>query len=267
MNPKRLAIFNAVSLAVHIAAAYISQTRLINGRTVGEVSDKFPSLFTPAGVTFSIWALIYLALAAFCIYHLVRAFKNSPDDQANRDLQKIGYSFVINNLATTGWLFAWTSEQLLLSVILILIQLLTLMVIHHRLHIHDASRKIRSKFFTQFPLSIYIGWISIATIANISSYLTSINWTGWGVSAINWAITMIGIAVLLSMWIINRRKNVLFGLVVIWALYGIILKRQSINESDFEPIIMVAWGGIAIISAAVLFGLVRNLRITARSPH
>ena len=129
-----------------------------------------------------------------------------------------------------------------------------------RLNIHDASRKFESKLFTQFPLSIYLGWISIATIANISTWLTASGWNGWNVSEINWTITMIAIAVLLTIGVINRRKNVFFGLVIIWALYGILTKRTDVDALAYEPIIMVSWIGMALITLACIFGLIRNLR-------
>ncbi len=133
-------------------------------------------------------------------------------------------------------------------------------MMHWRLNIHDASRSFQSKLFTQFPLSIYLGWITIATIANISTWLTASGWSGWGVSTINWTITMIAIAVLLTIGVINRRKNVFFGLVIIWALYGILTKRTDVDAQAYEPIIMISWIGMAIIALACIFGLIRNLR-------
>ena len=261
---RNLSIFNAVSLLIHISIAYLTQTRIFDNSTIGEISNKYPSLFIPANITFLIWSAIYAGLIAFCIYHLRMAHKAVADHPANADAGKIGWLFIINNLATAAWLIAWVKEQLLLSVLLIAVQMITLIIIHIRLKIHDAHASLASKTFTQFPLSIYLGWISIATIANLSSYLSAIHWSGWGVSDINWTITMVLVTVLVTVGIINRRRNVFFGLTVIWGLYGILLKRSAIDAEAYQPIIMVIWGSMAIISVSCLFGLARNLRKTIR---
>lgn len=261
MSAKKLSIINLIGLLIHIALSYGTQLKLVNPQEVGEVSDKYPSLFTPAGFTFAIWGLIYLSLLTFCIYHIVRAYKEDDNHPANRDTRKIGYIFLVNNLVTAAWLLAWTHEYLLLSVILIFTQLITLLIIHRRLSIHDASRAMPSKFFTQFPLSIYFGWITIATIANTSTFLHSIRWSGWGVSDINWTITLIATAVMVTVWVINRRRNTIYGLVVLWALYGIVTNLKERDAINFEPIIWVAMGGMAIVALAVLFSILRNLRI------
>lgn len=256
-----LAIVNAIVLVLHIATAYLTQTSLLTKKDVSQVSDKFPTYFTPAGITFAIWGIIYTALLAFVIYHLVKALRSPASDHANEELEIIGWNFAINNIATIAWLFAWTSEQLGLAMVLILVQLICLIIIHTRLRIHNAHKSIANKVFTQFPLSIYFAWISIASIANISIYLTSIGWNGWGVSPVSWSITMIAIAVMLAVWVINRRRNVFFGLVVIWALYGISTRGQQVGSVEYEPIIMVASVGMGIVAIACMFGLIRNLRI------
>ncbi len=257
---QKLAVFNAVAFFIHLLLSWLTQLKLINTKNVGEVSDQYPSLFTPSGETFIIWSIIYISLAAFCIYHLIKVYKKHISHPANTDINKLGSLFIINNIATAAWLIIWVNEYVTASVILIVIQLTTLIMMHLRLNIHDASRKFESKIFTQFPLSIYLGWISIATIANISTWLVSIGWSGWGVSPINWTITMIAVAVLLTIGVINRRKNVFFGLVVIWALYGILTKRTAVDAQAYEPIIVVSWIGMAIIALACIFGLLRNLR-------
>ena len=257
---QKLAVFNAIAFFIHLLLSWLTQFKLINTKNVGEISDQYLSLFTPSGKTFAIWSIIYISLIAFCIYHLIKAFKNDISHPANTDINKLSTLFIINNIATAAWLIVWVNEYMAVSVILILIQLTTLIMMNLRLNIHDASRKFESKLFTQFPLSIYLGWISIATIANISTWLTASGWNGWNVSEINWTITMIAIAVLLTIGVINRRKNVFFGLVIIWALYGILTKRTDVDALAYEPIIMVSWIGMALITLACIFGLIRNLR-------
>lgn len=263
---RHLAIYNLLAFLFHLLIIFLIQFKIINQQSVGEVSDKYPSLFTPAGITFSIWLLIYVGLGAFTVYHLLMAYRQPEIHGANIDLQKAGYLFITNNLATTTWLIAWVNEWLLVSVILIIVQLITLILLHNRLCIHDATRHMMSKICTQFPISIYFAWITIATIANISTYLTSIDWSGWGISEINWTITMIGVALIISSWVMNRRLNVFYGLVIIWALYGIILKRQEAGGDQFEMIIYTSYGAIVIIAFHMLIAFIRNMRKDT-APH
>lgn len=256
----RLAILNLCFLLLHIGLAMLAQFRMISNEDVAGISDQYPALFTPSGTTFLIWWIIYPALLVFTLYHLSMAFARDEQDPANRDLKRIGTLFMINNAAAAAWLAAWVTHSLSLSLGLILVQLVCLAAIVRRLNIHDARRTWRSKVFTQFPLSIYTGWITIATVANLFVWFRYIGWSGWGVSEINWTITGIALLILFTVQAINRRKNVFYGLVILWALYGIIQKRTVADPEGSAPIIMIAWIAIAIIAIACLFGLIRNLR-------
>lgn len=171
---KALAILNAVFFLVHLVPSQLTQLKLLSGQTIGEVSDKYPTLFAPAGITFSIWGLIYLALIVFCMYHLIKAFNADARHEANLEVQRLGYLFILNNLATGAWTIAWVHELLGLSVVLMLVQLLTLLAMQLRLGIFDPARSVASRWFTQVPLSLYFGWICIATIANVSAMLVGI---------------------------------------------------------------------------------------------
>lgn len=258
MKTRKLAILNILALGFQIIMSFLVQNKKISSLGVGEVSAKYDSLFAPAGLTFAIWGVIYTSLIVFCIYHLYRAFKSDKADQANSDTISIGWLFIINNLATGLWLFAWVNEALLLSVVLILIQLVTLIMISIQAHISNPDRPIMSKIFTHFPLSIYFGWITIAVIANISAYLVSISWNGFGITENYWVIIMIGSATLIALFIILVRRNFFFGLVVLWAMYGIILKRKAIDEIQHESIIHAAWAAFIIVLLALIIRLVKR---------
>jgi len=172
-----------------------------------------------------------------------------------------------NNLVTAGWLLAWTHEQIGFSTVLILVQLVTLIVINMRLGIYQPQRSAAHKIFTAFPFSIYFGWISIATIANITIYLVSLGWQGSGISEITRTQIMIIVAGAISLLVITSRKNIWYGLVVIWALYGIINKRSSIDAFAYAPIINVAWGAIGVLGAACLWQLVKNIASSRSVTH
>mgnify|MGYP003576255910 CR=1 FL=1 len=251
-NIKTLAILNAAFFLLHLVPSQLTQLEVFNSQTIGEVSAKYPALFTPAGITFSIWGIIYLALTAFCIHHIVKAYKEPALHEANADLKRLGFLFMLNNLATGAWTIAWVNEQLALSVVLILIQLITLLLIHLRLNIFDFSRSAASRWFTQVPLSLYFGWIIIATVANISSALVGLGWDGFGLSEGLWTTIMIVAATLIVVFVVVSRTNPVVGLVGIWSLYGIVLKHRELSVADSPQIITTAWVCLAVIGLVVL---------------
>lgn len=250
---RALAILNLVFYVVAFTVSNLSQTKIFGGVTNGEISDKYETVFTPAGLTFSIWGVIYLALFGFTIYHLVRAYKDDVHSETSQTLSRIGNLFIVNNVATTLWVFAFTYEYLFTSMLLIIIQLITLLKIFINLQLFDNTKTFNNKLFMQFPLTIYFAWLCVATIANISLYLVSINWNGLGIEPSIWAIIMIIVTVLLSVFIITVKKNPFFGLVVIWALYGIVLKRTAVDEEAFSNVILTAWVGFGVVAVLTVF--------------
>ncbi len=256
---KTLAFFNLLALIFHIIFSYITQLKLNNNPDIGQISDKYDSVFTPAGITFAIWGVIYAALLVFCIYHLVMAFSRRLNHPANNDISRMGIWFILNNLAAVAWIYVWTNELITVSLGLIILQLLTLIFINLRLGIHDPHKDLASKVFTQFPLSIYFGWLTIATIANASIYLLDLGWDGFGYNPVYWTRIMIGVAVFLTSIVVFTRRNVFFGLVIIWALYGIILKRQTENAYLYTGVIRTALTGAGIVGIVCLIQFIQNL--------
>jgi hypothetical protein len=259
-NLKALAGLNTLFFLLHLAPSQLTQLKVFNNQTIGDVSAKYPALFTPAGVTFAIWGLIYLGLVLFCIYHLVKAYKEPARHEANVDLQKMGYLFMANNLATGAWTLAWIYEWLVLSVVLIFIQLATLLAIHLRLGIFNKSRSAASKWFTQVPLSLYFGWIIIATVANVSAALVGLGWEGQPLTEPVWTMIMILVATGIVVFVVLARSNPIVGLVGIWAIYGIILKHQALNLPESPQIITVAWVCLTAVSLVVLWAFYKMMK-------
>lgn len=264
---KALAVLNAISFILHLVITYMAQTKQLNAKDVSDVSDQFFSLFTPTGFTFAIWGIIYTFLGIFCLYHIIMAYKHDKVNPANADLVAIGPWFILNNIATAAWLWAWTSEQLLLSVALIFFQLLSLCIIHARLRIHSPLRTAGSKTCTEFPLSIYLGWISIATIANTAIYLVSIGWDGMGIPATTWTMIALAFAIALGVFMVMVRKNIAFGLVLIWGLYGIVHRLTTFDTNDYQDLINIAWGGIGLIFLLCLIQIGRSVTMRSKRRH
>ncbi|HEV7783036.1 MAG TPA: hypothetical protein VGO58_17290 [Chitinophagaceae bacterium] len=258
---KALAIFNALSLIVQLTMVYLTGAKMVNQKNVGEVSAEYETLFTPAGISFSIWGIIYITLGLLCLYHIVIAYKHDKQHPANTELLQMNGLFILVNLASAAWLVAWTQERLLVSLLLIFFQLVCLAVIHRRLNIYDPLKPPELKTATHFPLSVYLGWITIAAIANTASYLTAIGWDedGFGLSPVQWTIIMISVAIIISVVMIFLHRNIYFALTVAWGLYGIILKRQAAGSDNDAAVVLSGWTGIAIIVVSSVIQLARNI--------
>jgi hypothetical protein len=256
---KAFAVFNAVCFLIQIAAAYLIQSSALGTKSVGEVSARYESLFTPAGMTFAIWGVIYTLLAMFCLYHIIIAFKHDKDHPANDDLLKIGNLFILVNLAGAAWMWVWVNEYLIASVVLIYLQLLCLGSIHRRINMYDPMRSAASKLSTMVPLSIYFGWMTIASIANSSSYLAATGWDGFGIAETKWAIILICIAVIITLVLIIGFRNYYYGLPVAWGLYGISVKRSGTGDISNDVIVIATGIAVGIILLACLVQIIRNI--------
>lgn len=224
----------------------------INGQTTGEISDKYGNLFAPAGYTFSIWGLIYLLLAGYVLYQLGLFQKGSKNSEL---LNKIGIYFSISSIANTLWILSWHFEKLALSVILMLIILYCLIKINRLTHKEKLSR--RENLFVRLPFSIYFGWITVATIANITAYLVSINWDGFGINEVVWTIVILLIGLIIGIKTAHHNKDLAYGLVIVWAYVGILVKH--ISESGFNwayPSVIIT----LIICLALLIGVLVVMR-------
>jgi hypothetical protein len=261
---KAIAIFNALTFILQLVFSYLAQAGNLGSETVSSVSAKYETMVTPAGMTFAIWGIIYTSLAVLCLYHIVMAYKHDLTNPANHEAAKMGSLFIIVNLAAAAWLVAWTREMMVLTVVLMLTQLVGLILLHIKLGIYSLSKAASVKVATEFPLAIYLGWISMATIANISSFLSAKGWDGFGIAPYQWGIIIIIVAVLLSSFIILFRRNMYFGLVTAWFLFGLIKKREGNPAEGNEILVTSAWIGLGLVLALAIFQLVKN--ITYKKP-
>lgn len=251
----RMALINLLGLTAVLIVNVLANALPINGVTTGQLSDEYPNLFVPAGITFAIWGLIYIALLGFSIYSLSMVFQKGASAKGRTDfLGIIGPWFFISCLANMTWIYAWHHRMIWLSVFLMLILLTSLIAIYTRMYIGRVVRPAE-KIFVHLPFSIYMGWITVATVANITALLVYFGWDGAPFSEAAWASIMIAIAAVLGMRLVRTRRDFGYGLVIIWALYGILTKR---NEVDFEPWTLVPLTA-ALGIAALLMSMVTTL--------
>lgn len=216
-------------------------TNIIGNQFTAQVSDANPTLITPAGYVFSIWGIIYLLLAIFIIYQVLPKNKNRPFQK------QISFLFILSCIANIAWLFAWQYEQLPVSVGLMLLLLASLIAIYQRLGIGKTSVPLMEKLAVHVPFSVYLGWITIATIANISATLVNAGWDGAGIEPTTWALIVIVVAVIITLLSLVLRKDIPYALVIVWALLGIAAK-----QIQNQTIVTATQASAAIIAVAII---------------
>jgi hypothetical protein len=230
----------------------------IAGKTTGELSDLYPSLFTPAGFTFSIWGLIYLLLIIFVIFQAKGIFSDSKLPK-NRYLYRIESWFLISSLANISWILAWHYQVIWLSMLIMLVLLGSLIMIYLQLGIGQRSVSKSKKICVHIPMSVYLGWITVATIANAATVLLKYKWDGFGVSPQIWTSAMIATATLITLIMLFKRRDFFFALVIIWAFFGIFYKHFYVFGGEFPGIQYSAIGGIVVVSSGIIIQLVRAM--------
>jgi len=245
MSSKKWAFFQGINVVVFLVTVAVNalagSTALLNGKTSGEISDLYPTLVTPAGYTFSIWGLIYTLLLVFIVYQVL------PRNREQSFLGQVSFLFALSGLFNALWLFLWHYEIIGFSVILMFTLLATLIAIYLRLDVGRASVPLREKVCVHMPFSVYLGWITVASIANVAVALTAVGWDGAGIEPVTWAMLVIAVAVLITLIVIATRKDAAYSLVIAWALAGIMAK-----QIENQTVVLTAEVSIAIVLIAIV---------------
>lgn len=243
-TPVRLSV--VVTYLAMIAANALANILPINGRTTGAVSDAYPNLFAPAGITFSIWGVIYLLLGAHVLYQL--GLFHPRDDNPDRAalLNRVGVLFSLSSLTNIAWILAWHYDLILVSMLLIVTLLVMLIAITRT--ILGARLDTADRVFVRLPFSVYFGWITVATIANVTIWLVSIGWDGFGIAAATWALVILVVGALIGLAVIWTDRDPAYALVLVWAYIGIWIKHDSASGWDGA---YPAVGATALVCAAV----------------
>jgi hypothetical protein len=249
---RKLVIANTIGLIVVLVINFLSNSLPLNGKTPGQLSDQYPNLFTPAGLTFSIWGIIYLGLILWVGYQVVALFNQKAAAKVAPMLDKIGWLFAYTCLLNIGWLFAWYWEQILLSVVVMANLLYFLVQLNRAAEVGQSASSTQEKWLEHLPLGIYQGWITVALIANVTAFLVSQQWSGLGISETNWAIALISTGALLGVFMVLKRNNLGHGLAVSWALYGIYLKRSTSLDEGSETVAMIALAFTVLVLVTML---------------
>ena len=255
---RTLQLSNAVSMVVMFVINMLASVGMINNTTPGALSDNLPNLFVPAGLTFSIWGIIYVLLFLFAGYQLRGSAIRDEEDSGY--LTKIGWFFVASNVFNIAWIFAWHYELVPLSLVFMMLLFVSLLAIYLRLEIGSPLKRIilRKRLFYQVPFSVYLGWITVATIANVTAFLVSIGIEPYDGLAVVLTLIVIIVATLIASLVLWTRRDIAYSLVVVWALVGIVVKRLDPNY--FIELTVATTAGIGVVIILIVLAAVALLR-------
>jgi len=241
MKDKLRQISVVLTILATIVVNALANALPINGQNTGQISDRFNVYFVPAGYVFSIWGLIYLGLIAFAIFQAL------PSQRENPRLRATGWWVSLGGLANIAWIFLWHYEQFPLTVIAMLVLLGSLIVTYVRLEISRSAVSMAEKWAARLPFSIYLGWITVATVANITDLLDYVKWDRFGIAPEIWmGIVLAAVLVIAVLMNINRR-DIAYGLVILWALAGI-----SIKHADVQAVVIPTWITFGLVALALI---------------
>ncbi len=255
-NKNMSKIFNkwvvVISYISVLVVNFLANALPINNMTTGDISDLYPNLFTPAGITFSIWGVIYLLLFGYLLYQIGLFQKNKEEKRENL-FRKINPYFIVSSISNICWIFAWHYTLTGLSVILMLVILFSLIKIADIIIQENLSDK-KDKLFISLPFSVYFGWITVATIANITAFLVSVEWGGFGISQEVWTVMVLLVGAFIGIARIVKDKSIPYGIVFIWTYFGIWLKHTSVSGFSGEYLIIVFTTIACIVLFSVMVG-------------
>lgn len=246
----------AAFIVMLVVNGLAGSTTLIGGINTAGVSDSYPNLFAPAGITFAIWGVIYALLTAFTVRMFgLMAPKKSP--LTNGEFNQVIKLFTVSSVLNMVWLFAWQYKLISVSVVLMIALLVTLLKINSLLRYKPFG--VKEYCMVRLPFSIYFGWITVATIANITTWLVSIGWNGAGLSNGTWmvAVLIAGAVIGIMRALVNHDPAYLA--VFVWAYAGIMLKHTAANGfNGRHPMTIITLSILLAVFIAVTVQLARE---------
>jgi translocator protein len=234
---RQIAVVLAVVVTIVVNA--LADILPINGLGTGQISDQFKVFFVPAGYVFSIWGVIYLGLIAYAVFQAL------PSQKENHRLQNTAGLFIVSSIANCAWIFLWHYQLFLLTLLAMITLLVCLIMIYVRLGIGTGEKVSEGETWAvSVVFSVYLGWVTVATIANVTDVLAYLNWGGWGIAPLVWAVIMLAVALVVAALIAITRKDTAYLLVLVWAFYGIATKFKAESLLYF-----------AALAASVIAGL------------
>ncbi len=243
---------NLFSVILALTVNILASTLPLNGQNTGEISDRFQVFFVPAGYVFAIWGVIYIGWIAFAVYQALPAQKESPR------LRKLGYLFALSGLFNAAWLFCWHYNQFALSVLVMLGLLGLLIASYLRLDVARTKVGNAEKWCVDVPFSVYLGWITVATVANVTDLLYYVNWNGFGIAPEVWAVIMLLVASLVGLMMALSRRDAAYLFVLVWSFAGIAVKQAATPMVAYA-----AWAATLVALGLAVYSIVARRRAAA----
>ena len=241
---------NALAILATIVMNILANALPLNGQFTGEISDRFQVFFVPAGYVFSIWGLIYIGLLAFAVYQAL------PAKRQDAALRRIGYLPALSGVANVAWLFFWHYNQFGWTLVAMLLLLGSLLAIYLRAGIGRTPATGRAeRWCFRIPFSVYLGWITVATIANVTDVLSLTSWNGWGIAPEMWAVIMLAVAVLIVLAMAVTRRDIAYALVLVWAFAGI-----GVAQAAVPLVASAGWAAAAVTALLALWAYLSGRR-------
>lgn len=238
-------LLHILALAAVTFVNYLANALPLNGHTPGELSDRYPNLFVPAGLTFSIWLVIYLWLLVWVGLQAGALFGKAKAP----GVSKVGGWFLATCVLNISWLFAWHWEQVWLAAIILAALLICLLFLNRAAGTGVSAENGTEKWTAHAAFGLYQGWITVALIANVTALLVSQGWKGGGVPESTWACVMILVGAAVAVSMVWRFNHLFHGVAVAWAFWGIHMKRAEMG--DAPVVAWVALAGMILVLAVV----------------
>lgn len=242
------------SFIAMVAVNALANILSINGVSTGAVSDSYPNLFAPVGLTFSIWGIIYLLLFAHTLYQL-GLFRGTGEKPNSILMRRVGIVFSVSSLVNVAWIFSWHYRVIPLSMVLMTILLICMIVINMATNSYNLS--LRDRLLIRLPFSVYFAWTTVATIANATVLLVSAGWNRFGLSEATWTIIIVAIGALIGVATLLRFMDVAYGLVFVWAYVGILIKHVAASGFSRQyPGVIAAVSACLVLIVATIISVV-----------
>lgn len=249
MNDRLRQILNISAVVGTLTVNALSQAIPFNGQTSAEIANRFlNNYFLPANYVFGVWGVIYLGLIAFGIYRAL------PRQRENPRIRAISGWFVLAAFANCTWLFLFHYNQFALSTVAMLILLISLAVMYLRLRVGAPAISALERWCVRIPLSIYFGWITVATIANFTYVLLDVQWDAFGIAYEAWGAIMLVIGGVIAGIVAVRYRDIAYAAVIVWAFIGIVARHPNVSEVVLPAVIMAGLVGAGALASAI-FGL------------
>lgn len=256
---KTIKIVAYIAFLAMVIINILADTLPFNNTTIGNIAEKYDNLFNPADYTFAIWGAIYFALAVYLIYQsgLLKGLDLYPKI-GQHTIAKINTNFILAAAALIIWIFAWHYDLILLSTIVMILLLILLIII--AVTIFKEHIGLYDYIFIKAPFSLFFGWVTIATIANITTLFVSLGWNGFGLSEQFWTIIVLILGLVIGLFVILRLRDIGYGIVYHWAYIGILVRHLRDLNGAYIGVIVTLIISLVLLAASVIYLIVKAIQ-------